>query len=83
MKNVVDNISDAWSDLSNQTLKNAWNKLWPSSESNVTESNINESNEIDDVTNEIVQSNAAVSLCLDRNEINEWLQSDSTQVGYQ
>lgn len=78
LKNVIDNISDAWCDVKNQTLKKAWNKLWPSSDPKAAESN-----EIDDVTNQIVQSEAAASLVLDRNEINEWLESDSTQVGYQ
>lgn len=29
MKHVVDNVSDAWSDVSEETLKRSWNKLWP------------------------------------------------------
>lgn len=29
LKNVIDNVVDAWSDVSPDTLSRSWNKLWP------------------------------------------------------
>lgn len=76
LKNVVDNVSDAWADVSTQTLQNAWNKLWPQT----TESN---ANEIDSVTIEILsESNVAFSL-ESENDIVEWLKCDENELGYQ
>lgn len=85
LKHVVDNVSDAWNEVSQQTLKRAWHKLWPRAGEPIP-TILSESVA---VTNDIVlQSNDAFrsrefSIVLDRNEIVEWLQCDSAQVGYQ
>lgn len=76
IKDVVVNVSDAWADVTTQTLQNAWNKLWPQT----TDSN---SDEIVAVTNGILaESNAAFSLECE-NDIVEWLNCDDSEVGYQ
>lgn len=89
MKNVVYNASDAWADVSNVTLKRAWNKLWPQTaesnvpEPNVSEPNVPESNEINVVTNEILAESNAVFSLESENDIVNWLQCDDKELGYQ
>lgn len=94
LKHVVNNASDAWDKLSMQTLQKSWNQLWPIStepcqSSELCESTESHSNEVETITSEILaQSNTAFrsnefSTNLDHDEIIEWLQCDSTQMGYQ
>lgn len=79
LKHVVDKVSDAWSEVSSQTLKRAWNKLWPDLNSSVSEES-----ECDHLTEEILAgANAAFSVNNDTNEILEWLRCDDKEVGYQ
>lgn len=70
LKDVVDNASDAWADVSEETLKRSWNKLWP-----VTELSGSVTAEHDAVTSEILAESAAV-FSLDEHEVGEWLDCD-------
>lgn len=74
LKNVVDNAADAWSEVSEQTLQRAWNKLWPESTGSVDKS--------DDLA-EDVMSIALPTFQLERNDINEWLECDNNDPGFQ
>ena len=77
LKHVVEKVADAWDDVSSVTLKRAWNKLWPDSESNLPEKI-----ECDDLTKELLaETNVAFSL--DENEIMEWLCCDDKDLGYE
>lgn len=75
LKNVVDNAADAWSEVSEETLKRAWNKLWPESTDFVDKS--------DDLTTEDVISIALPTFQLEQNDINEWLECDNNDPGFQ
>lgn len=77
LKMVIDNVSDAWSEMSAETLKRSWNKLWPDS-SEVHPSQINENVAI---TNEILATTSA-ALELENSEVYEWLQCDVTVTGH-
>lgn len=77
IKKVIDNISDAWEEVSTETLKKSWNKLWPES----TELPSPDTNEVAALTDEILVCSPAFNL--ENNEIDEWLQCDSADVGYQ
>lgn len=56
LKNVVDNASDAWAEVSNETLKRSWNKLWPELAGEI----VSETVERDAVTSELLSESAAV-----------------------
>lgn len=76
LKMVIDNVSDAWAQLSAVTLRKSWNKLWPpeQEQSSGTDENA-------DVLNEILATISA-ALELENNEIKEWLQCDAADIGH-
>lgn len=76
LKHVVNNVSDAWNDVSYQTLQRAWNKLWPLP----AESTEPESVEVID-DQFLAETSAAFSL--ENNEFIEWLNIDQHEMGYQ
>ncbi|XP_055308293.1 jerky protein homolog-like, partial [Sitodiplosis mosellana] len=67
MKNVVYNTADAWDEVSEETLKRSWNKLWPES----TDEIATETVERDDVTNEVLAQSAVAFGLDDQRELNE------------
>lgn len=78
LKMVIDNVSDAWTEMSADTLKRSWNKLWP-------DSNDVHSSEINDnvaITSEIMAA-TSTALGLEVDEINEWLRCDVADTGSQ
>lgn len=77
LKNVVDNASMAWADVSNETLKRAWHKLLPTEED--PQSN---TVECDTVTSELLAESAAVFSLDDENGLNDWLHCDDDELGY-
>lgn len=72
---VIDNVSDAWAELSADTLKKSWNKLWP----DPAEVHPSEINENAAILNEISTTTSA-ALALESNEINEWLRCDAVII---
>lgn len=74
----MDNVSDAWAEVSIETLKRAWNKLWPEETEVDTDQN-----EYDVVTNEILASTSDAFSLESQNEIVDWLRCDSQEIGYQ
>lgn len=79
MKNVVYSTADAWGELSEETLRRSWNKLWPQT----SEETVSETVERDAVTNEVLAQSAIAFGLSDRNELNEWLTCDDANQGYQ
>lgn len=77
LKHVVDNVSVSWADLSNETLKRAWNQLWPDMESIECETS-----ETDEFMNQFISETSA-ALSIENNEIIEWLNIDQHEMGYQ
>lgn len=78
MKHVVDNVSDAWTDVSPETLERSWNKVWPANESTSSE-NIDECAA---VTIEL-RADTTSALNMESNEFEEWLHCDDADIGYQ
>lgn len=74
MKHVVDNVSEAWNDVSNDTLKRSWNKLWPLPA---------ELPEPADVIDDQFLADTSAALSLESHEILEWLNIDEFEMGYQ
>lgn len=79
LKDVVENASDAWADVSQETLKRAWNKLWPESEQSTT---VYEPNDDDAVAVDVVNE-ARELFSLTKEESNEWLNCDENENCYQ
>lgn len=79
LKNVVDNASDAWAEISHETLKKSWNKLWPESTADIASETV----ERDAVTNEVLDESAALFFRDDQQTINEWLHCDDQNDCYQ
>lgn len=79
LKNVVDNACDAWTDVSQETLKRSWNKLWPESTAEI----VSETVERDAVTSEILSDSSAVFFRDKEQEINQWLHCDDENDCYQ
>ncbi|XP_053964216.1 jerky protein homolog-like [Anastrepha ludens] len=76
IKNAIDNVADSWSELSSTTLEKCWNKLWPNTES--------PSNNSDDVSRADVATSTSSALPLENSEtINEWLNCDENDCGYE
>ncbi|XP_054744499.1 jerky protein homolog-like [Anastrepha obliqua] len=76
IKNAIDNVADSWSELSSTTLEKCWNKLWPNTES--------PSNNSDDVSQADVVTSTSSTLPLENSEtINEWLNCDENDCGYE
>ncbi|XP_054742419.1 jerky protein homolog-like [Anastrepha obliqua] len=68
--------ADSWSELSSTTLEKCWNKLWPNTES--------PSNNNDDVSQADVVTSTSSALPLENSEtINEWLNWDENDCGYE
>lgn len=76
LKNAIDNASDAWRDIPNETLEKSWKKLWPG------ENDPTASIDCVDSTSQI-NSEAASIFGLEMIEANEWLHCDADDVGYQ
>ncbi|XP_054734703.1 jerky protein homolog-like [Anastrepha obliqua] len=76
IKNAIDNVADSWSELSSTTLEKCWNKLWRNTES--------PSNNSDDVSQADVVTSTSSALPLENSEtINEWLNCDENDCGYE
>lgn len=75
LKDVVYNVSDAWDEVSTETLKRSWNKLWP--ESTALPSDDSTETEIE------LLSSTAFQLNLETSEIAEWLRCDEADPGYE
>lgn len=76
LKCAVNNSADAWVAVSQETFKKAWNKLWPE-----TEQNISESPEMGSVYQEVVEESTVAS-CLDETDIGDWLLCDTNEECY-
>lgn len=79
LKHVIDNISDCWDEIREETLKRSWNKLWPGTE--MASSDIASTTDLD-TRDEFVNS-TSTALNLNDEEINEWLRCDEADIGYQ
>ncbi|XP_054729301.1 jerky protein homolog-like [Anastrepha obliqua] len=76
IKNAIDNVANSWSELSSTTLEKCWNKLWPNTES--------PSNNSDYVSQADVVTSTPSALSLENSEtINEWLNCDENDCGYE
>ncbi|XP_054737389.1 jerky protein homolog-like [Anastrepha obliqua] len=76
IKHAIDNVADSWSELSSTTLEKCWNKLWPNTGS--------PSNNRDDVSQADVMTSTSSALPLENSEtINEWLNCDENDCGYE
>ncbi|XP_053949347.1 jerky protein homolog-like [Anastrepha ludens] len=73
IKNAIDNVADSWSELSSTTLEKCWNNQWPNTES--------PSNNSDDVSQ--VTSTSSVLPLENSETINEWLNCDENDCGYE
>ncbi|XP_054725557.1 jerky protein homolog-like [Anastrepha obliqua] len=74
IKHAIDNVADSWSELSSTTLEKCWNKLWPESPSNNS----------DDVSQADVVTSTSSALPLENSEtINEWLNCEENDCGYE
>lgn len=80
LKLVVDNVSESWADLTNETLKRAWNQLWPETE--MLQSDTSETGETDESMIQFLTETGSV-LSLENDEIIEWLNCDRSEMGYQ
>lgn len=78
LKNVVDNVADAWTEVAPETLERSWNKVWPANESASSEI----IDECTAVTNEFLADTTS-ALNLESGEFEEWLHCDDADVGYQ
>lgn len=75
LKFAVNNSADAWAAVSEDTLKKAWNKLWPETEE------ISESTECASIYQEIVDD-SIVAFVVDETDIGEWLLCDTNAECY-
>lgn len=78
VKDVIDNVSDAWSDVSSENLKRSWSKLWPD-----TEEVSSETIEQTTASNDDFDIERYCPLNEDNNEIDEWLRCDVGVPVYQ
>lgn len=76
IKNAVDNASDAWAEISENTLKKSWNKLWPEEEESVGET-------VDNTVYDEIVADSTVAFQLDEVEIGEWLLCDDSEACYE
>lgn len=79
MKNAVDNASDAWADVSQETLKRSWNKLWP----DTSTERVSATAERDSLTIDVLADSAGVFPLDNQTEINEWILCDEGIDSYQ
>lgn len=77
LKHVVEKVSDAWAEVSTETLKRAWNKLWPD-----TKPDVPEKTECDDLTKELLTETQAV-FSLDESDVMDWVYNDDNELGYE
>ncbi|XP_043466354.1 tigger transposable element-derived protein 2-like [Leptopilina heterotoma] len=69
LKHVIDNSSDAWAEVSEETLKRCSNKLWPKSSDEFQENIVSES---DNVTNDILTESVDI-FSLNEDEVREYV----------
>lgn len=76
LKDCIYLSAEAWSNVKEVTLKNAWNKLWPNDEIESSEQ-ISEDINLNEIVNNIPQ----LANCTE--EVNNWINSDNLDPGYQ
>lgn len=75
MKDVVNNVADAWAEMQPESLSRAWNKLWPQTSEIAEDEGENLTSTISELTSSAFNA--------ENEETIEWLNCDSEDAGYQ